>query len=157
MGIIDIISDDGDVDALRLSLLNIKGTLQDAAQDYARAALESANETLKVVQSAGPCVTVWPHMYEFQKNNQKTQGAMNATMQVTGLLLMVEETGNEEIDDMNQDVKVTSMELHVAASLLEGGHTRMNHAMRGIPQNGSPGQRCNPKALTVPTPEKGNG
>lgn len=156
MSIIDIVADDGNVEALRMALINIKSTLQDASYDYSRIALEAANETLKAVHSADPCGTVWPRMRDFQKYSQKAQAAMNATTQVTGMLLMVEETGNEDIDDMNQDVKVTSMELHVAASMLEGAHTRMNHAMPGIPNNGVSGERCNPKALT-PTPEKGNG
>ena len=65
--------------------------------------------------------------------------------------------GDDDIDGMNQDAKVTSMELHVAASMLEGASTRMTHAMKGVPNSGAPGQRCNPQALTPqPPPEKGS-
>lgn len=157
MGITDLLSDDGNTEGVRMALINVKGVLQDAAQDYARAALESANETLKCVQAADPCAVVWPHMYEYQQYTKKAYDAMNATTQATGMLLMAEQTGDDDIDGVNQDAKVTSMELHGAASMIEGANTRMTHAMKGVPNSGAPGQRCNPQALTPqPPPEKGS-
>ena len=155
MEITDLLSNDGNTEAVRGALINVKAALQIAAHDYAESALGAANETLKSVQAAAPCGAVWPHMVEYQKFTKRAHQAMTAATNATGMLLMAEETGNDEIDGMNQNAKVESMELHIVSALLEGAHTRMNVAMQGIPNNGAPGQRCNPQALVPDPPEKG--
>jgi len=134
-------------EAVRMALINVKGALQEAAYDYAEAALGAANETLKSVQAADPCGAVWPHMVEYNRFTTKAHQALGAAQQATGLLLMAEETGDDHIDSMNRDAKVSSMDIHVVSSLIEGANTRMSAAMQGIPQNGAPGERCNPQAL----------
>lgn len=155
MNINDLFINDGNSEALRHAMLNVKGVLQMVAHDYARAALDASNETLNAVHAAAPCAAVWPHMLDYQKYTQRAQQAMTAATQATGMLLMAEETGDDEIDDINRDVKVTSMDFHVAASLLEGANARMTLAMQGVPNNGAPGQRCNPEAAMPPQTETG--
>lgn len=155
MDLSTLLSSDGNTEAVRMALINVKGALQSAAYDYAEAALGAANETLKSVQAADPCGAVWPHMFEYNRFSNKAQSAMQAATQATGLLLMAEETGNDDIDAMNRNAKVSSMDLHVVSSLIEGANTRMSLAMQGIPQNGAPGQRCNPEALQPQKPETG--
>jgi len=143
-----------DVEQIRMALINVKGTLQVAAYDYAHAALSAANETLKCVQAASPCVAVWPHILEYRKFNQKAHATLEATAQAAGMLLMSEETGDDYLDDINADAKVASIEAHVVAAMLEGATLRMNITLQGVPQNGAPGQLCNPKALSQnPPPE----
>lgn len=147
MDLTSILSDDGDVNAVRMALISSKAVLQEAARDYAEAALGAANETLKSVQSARPCGAVWPHMVEYQQLSQKARKAMETATQATGLLLKAEETGSDYIDAQNRDAKVSSMELHIVAALLEGAHKRMEIALNGIPQNGAPGELCTPLDL----------
>ena len=153
MDINTLLNDNGNVDAVRMALINTKGVLQTAARDYAEAALGAANEALKSVQAADPCGAVWPHIVEYQRFTGKAQDAMQAASQACGLLLTAEETGDDHIDAMNRDAKVSSMEIHVVSAMIEGANTRMNLAMQGIPPNGAPGQRCNPAALATPPPE----
>lgn len=153
MDITSLLNNDGNTEAVRGALHNVKAALRNAAHDYAEAALGAANETLKGVQAADPCCAVWPHMLEYQEFMQKAHDALNAATQATGMLLMAEETGDEHVDNMNREAKVSSLEIHVVSSLIEGANTRMNVALQGIPSNGAPGQRCNPEALATPPPE----
>lgn len=152
MHITSLLNNDGNTEAVRDALINVKSALRDAAHDYAEAALGAANETLKGVQAADPCCAVWPHMIEYQEFMNKASGAVNAATQATGMLLMAEETGDEHVDRMNREAKLASLEIHVVSSLIEGANTRMNVALQGIPENGAPGQRCNPEALVVKSP-----
>lgn len=153
MNINDMLSDNGNTQAVRHALLQVQHVLHGVTQDYARAALDAANETLSAVHAASPCAAVWPHMLDYQTYVAKAQEAMTATTQATGMLLMAEETGDEDIDDINREVKVSAMDFHVAASMLEGASTRMTLALQGIPSKGAPGQRCNPEAAMPPEPE----
>jgi len=155
MNINDILTDaEEDVEQICMALTNVRSVLQDAAYDYAHAALSAANETVKCVQNAAPCVAVWPHIAEYQKYIKKAYSTLEATTQATGMLLMAEETGDDFIDELNSDAKVASIEVHVVSSMIEGANLRINLALQGVPQNGAPGQRCNPKVFEQnPPPE----
>jgi len=147
-------SSEKDVAAIRMTLINVKATLQVAAYDYARAALGAADETLKSVHAAHPCGAVWPHIVEYNQFVKKATDTLQATSQATGLLLVAEETGTDSIDKMNADAKVDSIDVSVISSLLEGAMIRMELALRGVPENGAPGQRCNPSKLRPPKTKK---
>jgi hypothetical protein len=121
--------------------------LQIAAYDYAKGALSAANEAVKAVQSAAPAGAVWPHLAEYQSLAEKANCALGATMQATGMLLNAEETGDDIIDKLNLHAKVDSVDAHVVHAMLEGAATRVNLALRGLPQDAKAGQRTNPKAL----------
>lgn len=152
MDINNLLIDTNQTEAVRQALLNVKGVLQNAAYDYAHAALGAANEVVKSVQAAAPAAAVWPHLHEFQKFSAKSRIALNATTQATGMLLMAEETGDTEIDSANQDAKISAIDVPTISSMLEGAATRINLASPGIPQSGAPGERCNPKVLETPPP-----
>jgi predicted component of type VI protein secretion system len=157
MDINSILNSADDVKTVRMALISTKVALQEAAQDYARAALDAADSVLDSVRSADPCCVVWPQIVEYNKFVKKTSTALNAAVAATGLLLVAEETGNDAIDQMNGTVKVDAMESHVVSALLEGAMVRMNFALRGVPKDGAPGERCNPKALEQKKPDRGKG
>jgi len=154
MDINALLDDNGETEAVRTALINCKSVLQETARDYAEGALGAANETLRAVAEAAPCGAVWPHMYEFNQLFAKAQTAAQVAQQATGLLLTAEQTTDPQIDNMNRDAKFRSMELHVVAAMLEGAQNRMQIALQGIPNNGVPGERCNPKAILAAPPEE---
>ena len=135
----------------------MKTTLQLAAHDYAKAALGAANEAVKAVQSAAPAGAVWPHLAEYQSLSEKATNALAATMNATGMLLNAEETGDTEIDQINLNAKVESVDAHVIHAMLEGAAVRVNIALRGMPDNAKAGQRTNPKALQPKVIKKDGG
>jgi hypothetical protein len=147
MNINNILNDVGDTEDVRQSLLHVKLVLQTAAYDYAHAALEAANEVVKSVQAAAPAVAVWSQLHEFQKFSNKSHAALQATTQATGMLLMAEETGDDQVDSLNQEAKISSIDVPTISSMLEGAAMRINIAIPGIPQSGAPGERCNPTVL----------
>lgn len=145
-------NDEEDVRNVRVALIHVRQTLKTAAHDYARAALKSADTTLKMVQDAMPCGVVWPHMVDYQTNTQKAASTFDALSRATGMLLVAEETGDDSIDNLNAKAKLGSVDGDVFASMIEGANQRMALAKRGIPVNGAPGQRCNPDAIATGPP-----
>lgn len=147
MDVNSLLTSDGDIKALRNTVISMKTTLQMAAHDYAKAALGAANEALKCVQKAAPAGVVWPHIAEYQTLAGKANNALEATMSATQMLLNSEETGDPEIDYANAVAKAETIDAHVVQALLEGAAIRMNMTLRCIPEGASAGQRTNPKAL----------
>lgn len=146
MNVNSLLSSDGDIEQLRNAIINVQTVLQDAAHDYAKAALGAANEALKAVQSASPAGAVWPHLYECQTLSEKASEALAATMQATGMLLNSEETGDATIDHMNLVAKVDSVDAVVIHAMLEGAGARFNLAVNGLPEDAKAGQRTIPMA-----------
>jgi pyruvate/2-oxoglutarate dehydrogenase complex dihydrolipoamide acyltransferase (E2) component len=145
MNINDILSETGDTAAVREALVSIGTSLRVAAHDYAHAALGASTEALGVVQASGPVAAVIPHVLEHQKYNQRSYAALNAAISATNLLLMAEQTGDDEIDHANSGVKFDAVQPDVVFALLEGAHNRMALVNSGIPKTPSPGSRCIPQ------------
>ena len=151
MDLTSILTTNGDLTKLRESLILVKGVLQTAAHDYAGACLSAANEALKTVQAAQPSAAVWPHIVDYNKYTDRTQHAVQAVSTATSLLLTAEETGDDQIDEINADTKMSSIEMHVIAALLEGANNRMQLVLKCLPKNNAPGSLCNPEALLTKT------
>ena len=92
MDIKALLPDEEQTVAVQNALINVVTQLREASYDYAEAALGSANETLKLVQAAEPCCSVWPHVVNYKKFSKKSAHTMQAAVQATGILLMSEET-----------------------------------------------------------------
>lgn len=145
----NLVHDNGDVDVVRASLIGIKVALNTASYDYAHAALDAAQEACEAALAEAPCVIVWQHISEYQKYTKKAQESWDACTTSIAMLLEVEETGNPEIDRINASVKLNSLEKPVIDSLLEGANSRIQVAVKTMPENPAPGAMCDPKRLSV--------
>ena len=145
----NLLHDAGEIDVVRASLVSIKNSLNVAAGDYANASLSAAQEALEAALAAAPCAAVWAHINEFQRFHQKAQETLAVCETSVAMLLQVEETGDSEIDHINAQVKIDSMEKHVIAALLEGANSRVQIAIHTMPDNPAPGARCIPEKVKI--------
>lgn len=149
MDVNSLLISDGDIKQLHKALLNVQATLQQAAHDYATAALGASNEALKAVQKSAPVGVVSPLLEEYQVLSGKATDALVATMQATGMLLNSEETGDPQIDKLVLEAKVESVDTHIISALLEGAAMRAGMVMRCMPKDAKAGQRTDSGSLNV--------
>ena len=154
MDVNTLLTSDGDIKQLRNVIINVQTTLQQAAHDYATAALGASNEALKAVQKDLPAGVVWPHLTDYQALSTKATDALAATMQATGMLLNAEETGDPTIDKMNLNAKIDAVDSHIISAMLEGAAMRVNMVMRCIPKDAKAGQRTDSSALKMKAIDK---
>lgn len=143
-----LLSDENNTAEVRQALYGIANTLRIAARDYAHASLGAANELVASVQSGAPAVAVWPHLKEFKEFREKCLQALDATAIAAHLILQSERTGDDEVDQINLNTKISDIDSPEIFAMLEGAASRVTIALPGIPKDGVPGARCDPSVLT---------
>jgi len=144
-----IISNSGDVEAVKASLESIKIALNASAYDYAKGALKAANEALEAALIESPCSVVFARIQEYQELALKAEFSVKSCSAAIDMLSQAEETGDESIDKLVNKVHRDSVDTYVVYSMLEGAATRAQLSLNTMPDNPVCGARCVPSKLDI--------
>ena len=148
MDLQNLLSHDGDVNNVRAVLSKAQVSLKMASYEFAKASLCAANEAYLTASNAKSRTVVWNHLIEAQMFMNKTQESFESCIGITGMILTLEESGDDDTDNDNATVKAGNLEQPLIFSLIEGAAKRMQLAQVMLPDSNAPGAKCDPTKLT---------